>query len=190
LDADTAVWTQEDAKDHDHMIEAALRKEFKCQVQKEVRTEKVQDALDDEDAKLPSEMLSDLIDKGVKKELAKQVVVIKRQMRKTLWARSKSRSPGRKEWSSIKEKIKSIGRSIEIKEEEERSAAEQPKKGQQGRAIKAEGKENQHQKPQQKQQPSTQKQQKSRLSRRIQRRRQEKRRRKALKWDKRRELRF
>jgi hypothetical protein len=78
------------------MIEAALRKEFKCQVQKEA-TEKVHNALDDEDAKLPSEKLSDLIDKGVKKELAKQVVVIKRQMRKTLWARSKSRSPGRKE---------------------------------------------------------------------------------------------
>jgi hypothetical protein len=38
--------------------------------------------LDNEDAKLPSEKLSDLIDKGVKKEVAKQVVVIKRQMRK------------------------------------------------------------------------------------------------------------
>jgi membrane peptidoglycan carboxypeptidase len=77
----TAVWTQEDAKDRERMIEAALRKEFKCQELKE------------EDANLRNKKLSDLIDKGIKKELAKQVVVIKRQMRKNSSGGVESQTP-------------------------------------------------------------------------------------------------
>lgn len=88
----TAVWTQEDAKDRDRMIEAALRKEFKCQDLKEA-TEQVQDAMDEEDANLPNEKLSDLIDKGIKKELAKQVVAIKRQMKKNSSGGVESQTP-------------------------------------------------------------------------------------------------
>lgn len=136
----TAVWTQEDTKDRNRMIEAALRKEFKCQAQKEA-TEKVQDALDDEDAKLPSEKLSDLIDKGVKKELAKQVVVIKRQLRKNSSGEVEIQisKPG-KNGQSSKRKSKASAAASKKKKDQQQSnprkdkKAEQKQKGKQSNA--------------------------------------------------------
>jgi hypothetical protein len=86
------VWKHEDKKDTDRKINAAL-----CvQLQKKATadaTADVQAALDEENTAMPSEQLNDLIVKKAKEVVDKQMVQLKRQMQKTLRARTKASPP-------------------------------------------------------------------------------------------------
>lgn len=92
----TEVWKHEDKKDTDRKINAALR----VQLQKKATadaTADVQAALDEENTAMPSEQLNDLIVKKAKEVVDKQMVQLKRQMRKNSSGEDKSQpsKPGK-----------------------------------------------------------------------------------------------
>lgn len=90
------MWKHEDKKDTDRKINAAL-----CvQLQKKATadaTADVQAALDEENTAMPSEQLNDLIVKKAKEVVDKQMVQLKRQMRKNSSGEDKSQpsKPGK-----------------------------------------------------------------------------------------------
>ena len=92
----TTLWNAEEKKDKGREINAALRKELKCQAMLKAN-EEVEAALDAEDGDQPSEKMLDIIRKDVWKICDKQLVNLKRQARKNSSGEDKNQTskPGK-----------------------------------------------------------------------------------------------